>query len=70
MVDKLAVAFATAQRAIERLERARIVIRVGDAKRDRVYCATALQDIREEPSPPEAGRQQTALTALEPVTCL
>ena len=47
VVDKLAVAFATAQRAIERLERARIVKRVGDAKRDRVYCATALLDILE-----------------------
>jgi DNA-binding transcriptional regulator YhcF (GntR family) len=50
MVDKLAVAFATAQRAIERLERARIVKRVGDAKRDRVYCATALLDILEKPA--------------------
>ena len=49
MVDKLAVAFATAQRA-ERLERARIVKRVGDAKRDRVYCATALLEILEEPA--------------------
>jgi cell filamentation protein, protein adenylyltransferase len=49
VVDKLAVAFATAQRAIERLERARIE-RVGDAKRDRVYCATALLEILEEPA--------------------
>jgi hypothetical protein len=48
VVDKLAVAFATAQRAIERLERARIVKRVGDAKRDRVYGATALLEILEE----------------------
>jgi len=50
VVDKLAVAFATAQRAIERLDRARIVKRVGDAKRERVYCATALLDILEEPA--------------------
>jgi len=48
--DKLAIAFTTAQRAIERLERARIVKRMGDAKRDRVYCATALLDILEEPA--------------------
>jgi len=48
--DKLAIAFTTAQRAIERLERATIVKRVGDAKRDRVYCATALLDIFEEPA--------------------
>jgi hypothetical protein len=48
--DKPAVAFATAQRALERLERARIVERVGDAKRDRVYCPTAPPDIFEEPA--------------------
>jgi len=48
--DKLAIAFTTAQRAIERLERARIVKQMGDAKRDRVYCATALLDILEEPA--------------------
>jgi Fic family protein len=50
VTDKLAIAFTTAQRAIERLERAHIVKRVGDAKRDRVYCATALLDILEEPA--------------------
>jgi hypothetical protein len=50
VADKLTIAFTTAQRAIERLERARIVKRVGDAKRDRVYCATALLDILEEPA--------------------
>jgi hypothetical protein len=50
VVDKLAVALATAQRPIERLERARIVKRVGDAKRDRIYCATALLDILGEPA--------------------
>jgi Fic family protein len=50
VADRLAVAFTTAQRAIERLERADIVKRVGDAKRDRVYCATALLAILEEPA--------------------
>jgi Fic family protein len=50
VADKLAIAFTTAQRAIERLERAHIVKRVGDAKRDRVYCTTALLDILEEPA--------------------
>jgi len=35
---------------IERLERARIVKRGGDAKRDRLYCATALPEILEEPA--------------------
>jgi Fic family protein len=50
VADKLAIAFTTAQRAIERLERASIVKRVSDAKRDRVYCATALLNILEEPA--------------------
>jgi Fic family protein len=48
--DKLGVAFTTAQRAIERLQRIGIVKLVGDAKRDRVFCAQALLDILEEPA--------------------
>jgi Fic family protein len=48
VADKLGIAFTTAQRAIERLERANIVKQMGDAKRDRVYCASALLDILEE----------------------
>lgn len=50
VANKLAIAFTTAHRATERLERARIVKRMGDAKRDRVYCATARLDIHEEPA--------------------
>ena len=50
VADKLKIAFTTAQRAIERQERAHIAKQVGDAKRDRVYCATALLDILEEPA--------------------
>jgi Fic family protein len=48
--ERLGVAFTTAQRAIERLERAGIVKRIGHAKRDRVFCATLLLDILEEPA--------------------
>jgi Fic family protein len=48
--EKLGVAFTTAQRAIERLERLGIVQQAGTAKRDRVYCAKALLDILEEPA--------------------
>jgi Fic family protein len=46
---QLEIAFTTAQRAIEHLERAGIVKPVSDAKRDRVFCANALLDILEEP---------------------
>ena len=47
--EKLAVAFTTAQRAIQRLERSGIVRPVSEAKRNRAYCAQALLDILEEP---------------------
>src|SRR6266705_3043155 len=46
-VEKLGIAFTTAQRAIERLERLGIVQQAGTAKRDRVYCAKALLEILE-----------------------
>jgi Fic family protein len=49
VADKLGIAFTTSQRAIERLKRANIVKQMGDAKRDRLYCAAALLDILEEP---------------------
>jgi Fic family protein len=49
-VEKLGIAFTTAQRAIERLELLGIVQQTGTAKRDRVYCAKALLDILEEPA--------------------
>jgi Fic family protein len=50
IAGELGVAFTTAQRAIERLERVAIVKRATDAKRHRVYCAQALLDILEEPA--------------------
>jgi hypothetical protein len=53
----LKLAFTTAQRAIERLERIDIVQQTKDAKRSRVYCARALPEILEEPAhlKPEAA---------------
>ena len=50
IAGELGVAFTTAQRAIDRLERVAIVNRATDAKRDRVYCAQAFIDIFEEPA--------------------
>ncbi len=47
---QLGVAFTTAQRAIERLERNGVVQQTTDARRNRVYCARALLDILEEPA--------------------
>ena len=48
VAGRLEVAFTTAQRAIDRLEIAGIVAQVGEARRNRVYCASAVLDVLEE----------------------
>ena len=47
---QLGVAFTTAQRAIDRLEKLSIVTKASPAKRDRVYCAKPILSILEEPA--------------------
>jgi DNA-binding transcriptional regulator YhcF (GntR family) len=47
---RLKVAFTTAQRAVAKLEDLKIVSQANEAKRDRVYCATGLLKILEEPA--------------------
>jgi Fic family protein len=56
--EKLGVAYNTAVAAIERLVKRGILEQVGEAKRDRVYCAWELLGILEEPPQlaPTAGR--------------
>ena len=49
VAGRLEVAFTTAQRAIDRLEKEGVVTQVGDARRNRVYCAGAILDVLEEP---------------------
>ena len=49
LADRLGVAFTTAQRAIGRLEDLGFVALVGEARRNRVYCAQAILDVLEEP---------------------
>lgn len=46
---QLGVAYNTAAAALRRLVRLRIVKQIGEARRDRVFCAQALLDILEEP---------------------
>ncbi len=48
--ERLGVAFTTAQRAVQKLEKLSIVTEISKAKRDRVYCAKAILDILEEPA--------------------
>jgi Fic family protein len=50
MVETLKVSYSTAQRIIKRLEAEGIVTKVGDAKRDVVYCAVQILAILEEPT--------------------
>jgi len=59
--ERLDVAFTTAQRAIDRLESAGIVVLTGPAKRNRVYCARAILEVLEEPprlASGESGRRR------------
>ena len=51
VAERLNVAFTTAQRAIDRLESAGIVAQVGEARRNRVYCAESVLNVLEEPTP-------------------
>jgi ribosomal protein S25 len=46
----LKVAFTTAQRAVQYLEKLGIVREISKARRDRVYCATAILRILEGPA--------------------
>ncbi len=48
--EDLGVAYTTAQRAVEKLERLSIVQEISQSKRNRVYCAKALLDILDEPA--------------------
>ena len=49
LAGRLEVAFTTAQRAVNRMEAAGVVALVGDARRNRVYCAEAILEVLEEP---------------------
>ncbi len=48
--EQLEVAFTTAQRAIKKLQEAAILEEVGDAQRNRVYCASEILKVLEEPA--------------------
>lgn len=48
--QKLSVAYNTAADAICRFERQGILQKVGEGRRNRVYCARGIMDILEEPA--------------------
>ena len=47
LAERLEVAYTTAQRAVNRLEALGAVSRVGEERRDRVYCAQGILDVLE-----------------------
>lgn len=61
---RLGVAYNTVMRAVAALEAGGVLAKVGDSKRDRVFCARAILDILEEPArlvpePPATKRRAT-----------
>ena len=48
LAERLEVAYTTAQRAVNRLEVLGAVSRIGEERRDRVYCAQAILDVLED----------------------
>ncbi|MBP6863846.1 MAG: Fic family protein [Candidatus Didemnitutus sp.] len=61
---RLGVAYNTVMRAITALEEGGVLTKVGEGKRDRVFCARAILDILEEPArlvpePPVTKRRAT-----------
>ena len=48
LAERLGVAYTTAQRAVNRLEALGAVSRVGEERRDRVFCAQEILDVLEE----------------------
>ena len=50
VAQRLDVAFTTAQRAVEKLESLAILKQATDSQRGRVFCATAIMDILDEPA--------------------
>ncbi len=48
--EELKIAYSTAQRGIQRLEDSKIIKQISSGKRDKVYCATEILAILEEPT--------------------
>ena len=50
IAEDLGIAYSTAQRGIQKLEAVGIIKKTNDNKRDKVYCATEILNILEEPT--------------------
>lgn len=50
IAEELEIAYSTAQRGVQKLEEAKIIKQINSHKRDKVYCATEILAILEEPT--------------------
>ena len=50
IAEELKIAYSTAQRGVQKLEEAKIIKQINNNKRDKVYCATEILAILEEPT--------------------
>jgi len=50
IAEELCIAYSTAQRSVQKLELANIIKQTNKSKRDKVYCATEILTILEEPT--------------------
>jgi Fic family protein len=50
IAEILGIAYSTAQRGVQKLEAAGVIKKINDSKRDKVYCATEILGILEEPT--------------------
>lgn len=50
IAEELKIAYSTAQRSVQKLEEAKIIKQINRNKRDKIYCATEILAILEEPT--------------------
>lgn len=50
IAEELKIAYSTAQRGVQKLEEAKIIKQINSNKRDKIYCATEILAILEEPT--------------------
>lgn len=50
IAEELKIAYSTAQRGVQKLEETKIIKQINSSKRDKIYCATEILAILEEPT--------------------
>ena len=57
IAEELQIAYSTAQRGVQKLEEAKIIKQTNSGKRDKIFCATEILTILEEPTKINIGSQ-------------